>query len=163
MTSMLLTPRYACCDLGFGTADINEAPYPNPLPQGGRGAGNAQPSFEQSRGVMPFSVAYFAADSSIIGRTIDWSEPIQSVIVFHFAPSHCRNFTEPPPSWSMQDTFKACMKPVAPSCLSFLSSMLRCSRPQRISSPVIGLPLPYFSCAARIASVEMMPNTTPRL
>src|SRR5438045_4883950 len=74
-----------------------------------------------------------------MGLTFDWSESIQSVILFHFAPSHCRNFTEPPPSWSMQDTFSACMKPVAPSCLSFLSSMLRCSRPQRISYAVFCL------------------------
>ncbi len=98
-----------------------------------------------------------------MGLTIDWSEVIQSVMVFHFAPSHCRNFTDPPPSWSMQDTFSACIKPVAPSCLSLLSSMLRCSRPQRISSPVIGLPFPYFSCAVRIASVVTIPKTTPRL
>src|ERR1035438_3145197 len=48
-----------------------------------------QPSFEQSRRVMPFSFAYLPADSSIIGRTIDWSEAIQSVMVFHFLPSHC--------------------------------------------------------------------------
>ncbi len=59
---------------------------------------------QQSRGVMPFSLAYFAADSSIIGRTIAWSEAIQSVITFHFLPSHWTNFTAPPPSWSMQDT-----------------------------------------------------------
>jgi hypothetical protein len=30
-------------------------------------------SFEQSRGVMPFSFAYCAAEASIMGRTIDWS------------------------------------------------------------------------------------------
>src|SRR5713101_6458258 len=160
---MLLTARWACCDSGLGTADIEEAPHPNPLPQAGEGKGNAQPSLEQSRGVIPFSLAYFAADSSIMGLTIDWSEAIQSVIVFHFAPSHCRNFTDPPPSWSMQDTFSACMKPVAPSCFSFLSSMLRFSRPQRTWSPVIGLPLPYLSWAVRIASVVTMPKTTPRL
>src|SRR5256885_8769074 len=41
----------------------------NPLPQAGEGMDNAQPSFEQSRGVMPFSFAYFAADSSIMGLT----------------------------------------------------------------------------------------------
>src|SRR5437899_7386222 len=76
-----------------------------------------------------------------MGLTIDWSEVIQSVIVVHLAPSHCRNFTDPPPSWSKQDTFSACMKPVAPSCFSFLSSMLRFSRPQRTWSPVMGLPL----------------------
>src|SRR5258706_14236450 len=119
MTSMLLTPRYACCDLGFGTADINEAPYPNPLPQGGRGAGNAQPSFEQSRGVMPFSVAYFAADSSIIGRTIDWSEPIQSVIVYHFAPTHCKNYTTPPLTRSILTMFRPQPTRAATSCLRF--------------------------------------------
>jgi tryptophan 2,3-dioxygenase len=34
----------------------------------------------QSRGVMPFSLAYCAAEASIIGRTIDWSAEIQSVM-----------------------------------------------------------------------------------
>ena len=38
---------------------------------------------EQSRGVMLFSFAYCAAEASIIGRTIDWSEAIQSLITFH--------------------------------------------------------------------------------
>ena len=35
--------------------------------------------------------------------------------------------------------------------------------PQRTCSPVIGLPLPNFSCAVRIASVVMMPATMPRV
>ena len=50
------------------------------------------------RGVIFISAAYLAADASIIGRTIDWSVSIQSVITVHFAPSHCRNLTPPPHS-----------------------------------------------------------------
>src|SRR5205814_4375872 len=61
-------------------------------------------SFEQSRGAMPFSLAYCAAEASTIGRTIDWSEAIQSVSTFHFLPSHCRNLTAPPPSRSEEHT-----------------------------------------------------------
>src|SRR5256712_11885101 len=60
-------------------------------------------SFEQSRGAMPFSLAYCAAEASIIGRTIDWSEAIHSVIPCHFLPSHCRHLTAPPPSWPPHD------------------------------------------------------------
>jgi len=61
-------------------------------PERGRSAARDQLSFKQSRGVMPFSFAYAAADSSIIGRTTDWSPLIQSVTTFHFVPSHCWNF-----------------------------------------------------------------------
>ena len=39
---------------------------------------------EQSRGVIPFSFAYCAAEASTIGRTIDWSDAIQSEITFQF-------------------------------------------------------------------------------
>src|SRR5439155_20100306 len=53
-------------------------------------------SDEQSRRAMPFSWAYCAAEASIIGRTIDWSDAIQSVSTFHCAPSHCCNVTAPP-------------------------------------------------------------------
>src|SRR2546430_5784974 len=109
-------------------------------------------SFEQSRGAMPFSLAYCAAEASTIGRTIDWSEAIQSVITFHFLPSHCRNLTAPPPSWSMHDTLSACISPSAPSSFRRLSSMFRCSIPQRTCSPVIGFPLPNWARAVRMAS-----------
>src|SRR5499426_3960975 len=98
MTSMLLTLRYARDrSSGLRMADIAGArgsrqrakgcapPHPS------RSASD-QPAALQSRKGMFFSFAYFAADSSIIGRTIDWSEVIQSVIAFHLLPSHCRNF-----------------------------------------------------------------------
>ena len=67
MTSMLLTASYAAAAV-FGTADINK-----------KGEARAPPhlllrlyfSFEQSRGVILFSFAYWAAEASTIGRTID--------------------------------------------------------------------------------------------
>jgi|RhiMetdeSRZDD1v2_1073273.scaffolds.fasta_scaffold112807_3 hypothetical protein len=55
-------------------------------------------TYGQSRGVIPFSCAYLAADVSTRGRTNAWSVAIQSVIAFHCVPSHCWNFTLPPPS-----------------------------------------------------------------
>src|SRR5512145_2066499 len=61
-------------------------PSPHQPSPGGRGKeSRAQPaSFVQSRGLMFFSLAYAAADSSIIGRTMLWSDSIQSVMTFHF-------------------------------------------------------------------------------
>jgi len=35
----------------------------------------------QSRGVMPFSFAYCAAEASTIGRTMDWSEEIDDYLL----------------------------------------------------------------------------------
>jgi hypothetical protein len=55
-------------------------------------------AYGQSRGVIPFSCAYFAADASTRGRTRAWSVAIQSVSTVHCVPSHCWNFTPPPPS-----------------------------------------------------------------
>src|SRR5512134_3269328 len=100
---MLLIERIAlCCACGWvwGTADIKKGKGPNPSPSTLRDYF----SLEQSRGVMLFSLAYCAAEASIIGRTIVWSEGIQSVITFHLRPFHCRNFTASLPSWSMQET-----------------------------------------------------------
>src|SRR2546425_5036489 len=91
-------------------------------------------SVEQSRRVMPFSWAYCAAEASIIGRTIDWSDAIQSVSTFHCPPSHCWNLTAPPPSWSMQETLSGCMKPTAPSSFRRLSSMVRDRKSTRLNS-----------------------------
>ena len=54
--------------------------------------------YGQSRGVIPFSCAYFAADASTRGRTSAWSVGIQAVIAVHCFPSHCWNCTLPPPS-----------------------------------------------------------------
>src|SRR6266545_952826 len=139
-------------------------PHPKPLPQAGEGTkvNYAQASLLQSRGVMFFSLAYAAADCSIIGRTSSRSGWIQSVITFHWLPSHCWNLTAPPPSWSRQLTFNACMKFAAPSSLRRASLICRFSMPHRTCSPVSGF-LPYFSCALRIPSTVTMPKTTPRL
>src|SRR5205823_7900455 len=104
-------------------------------------------SFEQSRGAMPFALAYCAASASTFSRTSLRSGSIQPVITFHFAPSHCWNFTRPEPSWSMHETLIVGIRPTAPSSFRRLSSMLRCSMPQRICSPVIGVPLPKCACA----------------
>src|SRR5581483_904750 len=120
-------------------------------------------SLLQSRGVMPFSFAYCEASASILLRTSLRSGSIQSVMTFHFAPSHCWNLTRPEPSWSRHDTLSVGISPVAPSSFRRLSSMLRCSIPHRICSPVIGLPLPNLACAMRIASTVTMPATTPRV
>jgi hypothetical protein len=46
-------------------------------------------TYGQSRGVMPFSCAYLAADASTSGRTSAWSVAIQSVSTVHCVPSHC--------------------------------------------------------------------------
>src|SRR5262249_42453356 len=54
-------------------------------------------AYGQSRGVMPFSCAYFAAAASTRGRTSAWSGAIQSVMTVHCFRSHCWNFTLPPP------------------------------------------------------------------
>src|SRR6266567_1547178 len=108
----------------------------------------AQASLLQSRGVIFFSLAYAAADCSTIDRTSSRSGWIQSVITFHWLPSHCWNLTAPPPSWSAQVTFSDCMNPAAPSSLRRASLICRFSMPQRICSPVSGF-LPYFSCALR--------------
>src|SRR6266550_9155661 len=97
----------------------------------------AQASLPQSRGVMPFSLAYAAADCSTIDRTSSRSGWIQSVITFHCLPSHCWNLTAPPPSWSAQVTFSDCMNPAAPSSLRRASLICRFSMPKRICSPVI--------------------------
>ena len=94
---------------------------------------------------------------------MDWSASIQSVMTFHLEPSHCWNFTLPEPSWSAQVTFRSGMKPSAPRALRRLLSMFKCSRAQRICSPVMTLPLPNFSWARRMASTVTMPCTTPRL
>src|SRR5436190_4260970 len=120
-------------------------------------------SLPQSRGVMFFSFAYCAASASTIERTSLRSGSIQSVITFHLAPSHCWDLTRPEPSWSMHDTSVGGIRPTAPSSFRRLSSMLRCSMPQRICSPVMGLPLPNLACALRIASDVTMPATTPRV
>src|SRR5262245_37404133 len=45
-------------------------------------------AYGQSRGVMPFSCAYLAADASTKGRTSARSGAIQSVSTIHFVPSH---------------------------------------------------------------------------
>src|SRR5437870_3735381 len=74
---------------------------------------DAYASFPQSRGVMFFSFAYLAADSSTIGRVMARSPEIQSVTACHCLPSHCWNFTRPEPSWSAQEILVAGISPSA--------------------------------------------------
>src|SRR5690606_38362394 len=71
---------------------------------------------EQSRGVIPFSRAYLAAEASMMGRNRARSACTQSLITFHFWPSHCWKRTAPPPSWSSQDSLIRCSNPLAPNC-----------------------------------------------
>jgi hypothetical protein len=57
-----------------------------------------QPSFPQSRGESFFSLAYFAALSSTILRTIARSPAMNGVTCLNLVPSHRWNFTMPDPS-----------------------------------------------------------------
>src|SRR6266567_1613288 len=121
MTSMLLTDRYDLATPGAAVVAVSVAAvmagnrgyvrakpiFPSPQRRGeGRECRKlvAQASLPQSRGVRPFSLAYAAADCSTIDRTSSRSGWIQSVITFHWLPSHCWNLTAPPPSWSAQVT-----------------------------------------------------------
>ena len=118
----------------------------------------------QSRGVMPFSFAYCAAEASIIGRTIDWSEVIQSLITFQCLAVPLQELDRAAAlvvhARDLERLHQAARAEL-PSGAS--RSMLRFSMPQRTCSPVIGLPLPNCSCALRIASVVTMPATMPRV
>ena len=109
-------------------------------------------SCEQSRGVMLFSSAYWAAAASIIGRTTSCMGSIQSLTTFQAEPSHCWMITGPLPSWSSQVICTGGVKPARPSSASRSSVRSRFSRPQRTSSPVSGR-LPNLPMAVRIASV----------
>ena len=110
---------------------------------------------------MPFSLAYFAAGSWIIGRTsrLIGRDPIGDQ--FRFLPSHCIDFTAPPPSWSRHEP-AASNQPDPPDLLHRLSSIRRFSMPQRTCSPVSGF-LPKLSCAIRIDSAVTIPAPTPPL
>src|SRR5947199_7475399 len=101
MTSMLLTLRYAVAAAGAAAGIGTSTKAGGPVRGHHCGAplrGPAQESLAQSRGVMLFSFAYFAADSSIILRSIALSDGIQSLTIFHSLPSHVWNFTSPEPS-----------------------------------------------------------------
>ena len=122
--------------------------------------GSSQP--QQLRGVMLFSLAYFAAALSIIGRTTSFMGEIQSLTMFHFLPSHCWKITGPLVSWSRQLTFNGRAMPTIPSFFSRCLVRFKFSRPQRTCSPVMGL-LPYFPMAVRTASVLYIAFTIVRL
>src|SRR5262249_58203982 len=110
-----------CC------ADVEECP---------RGSVAQEPcAYGQSRGVMPFSCAYLAADASTRGRTSAWSGAIQSVIACHCCPSHCWNCTLPPPSWSRHDRVSVGSRPSAPSSLSDATVSVRWSSPHCTCHP----------------------------
>src|SRR5512147_2716398 len=91
---MFMAAVVACaCRWGAGARGQYGVLSPQPSPAAGRSAvGRTAPesgpgcsapdhdSLPQSRGVMPFSFAYFAADSSTISRTSFLSGWIQSVM-----------------------------------------------------------------------------------
>ena len=54
-------------------------------------------AYGQSRGVIPFSCAYLAADASTRGRTIACSDAIQSVSTIHCLPSPLLELHAPHP------------------------------------------------------------------
>src|SRR6266403_459784 len=124
--------------------------------------GCVQLSFEQSRGWIFFSAAYFAETSSTSGSVMDWLAVYQSEMTFQPLPSHCCTRPSRAPSWSEQEILIGFNTPSKPSSLRRASEMLRFSRPQRTCSPVSGF-LPNFSCALRIASTPSMAFTKPRL
>ena len=117
----------------------------------------------QSRGVMFFSFAYFAADSSTIWRTSSLSGVIQSVIdlpllavpllelhraaAFVVGAGHLERLHEAGRAELLQPRFGQIAGSRGPSASARRSSAS----------------LPYFSCALRIASTVRMPCTTPRV
>src|SRR6185369_13525501 len=130
---------------------------PRPLPL------SAYFSLVQSRGVMPFSLAYCLADAWNKGWISPLLPSIQPETGTHLAPSHCWIFTLPEPSWLSQEVLISGNRSVAPSVFRRASVMFRFSRAQRTCSPLMALPLPYFSCALRIASTDSTAAETPRL
>src|SRR5438552_8461968 len=121
-----------------------------------------QLSFEQSRGWIFFSAAYFAETSSTSGSVMDWLAVYQSEMTFQPLPSHCCTRPSRAPSWSEQEILIGFNMPSKPSSLRRAAEMSRFSKPQRTCSPVSGF-LPNFSCALRIASTPSMAFTKPRL
>ena len=137
----------------------------DPARQSGGGHLAARPSstqLVQSRGVMPCSFAYCAADASIIGRTTSFIGVIQSETNDHFSPSHCWTRTAWLPSWSAQVTLSGGVKSDMPSSASRSSVMFRFSRPSRTCSPVSGC-WPCSSWAVRMASATITALIRPRL
>src|SRR6266496_3154232 len=103
MTSMLFTARYAAAAGAAVAPAVGAGAFIGSCVElcgklHGGSLVQHHISLPQSRGVMFFSFAYFAADSSTIERTSSLSGWIQSVMTFHSLPSHCWNFTAPPPS-----------------------------------------------------------------
>src|SRR5882757_11145709 len=77
-----------------------------------RSAGRGQLSFEQSRGVIFFSVAYLDAVSLTSGAMTASSAVYQSEMTFHFLPSHWWTRLRRVPSSSEHDTL---IGPIMPS------------------------------------------------
>src|SRR5574343_618170 len=120
-------------------------------------------SLLQSRGVMPFSLAYCLAEAWNSGWISALLPSIQSDTGTHFAPSHCWIFTLPEPSWLSQEVLISGSRLVAPMAFRRASLMFRFSSAQRVCSPVSGLPLPNFSCPLRMASTDSTAAETPWL
>src|SRR6218665_3075709 len=114
-------------------------------------------------GVIPFSLAYLAAEALNKGRIRFLLPSIQSDTSSHLLPSHCWFLILPEPSWFSQEVLISGSSPVAPSCCKRALVMFRFSRPQRICSPLMTLPLPNLPCAVRTASIVAKAPDTPRL
>src|SRR4029078_2539662 len=123
---------------------------------------SVQLSFEQSRGWIFFSAAYFAETSLTSGSVMDWLGVYQSEMIFQPLPSHCCTRDSRAPSWSEQEISIGFNISSKPSSLRRALETLRFSRPQRTCSPVSGF-LPNFSCALRIASTPSIAFPIPRL
>src|SRR6218665_3915872 len=86
-------------------------------------------------GVIPFSLAYLAAEALNKGGIRFLLPSIQSDTSTHLLPSHCWILILPEPSWFSQEVLISGSSPVAPSCCKRALVMFRFSRPQRICSP----------------------------
>src|SRR5256885_6301322 len=129
-----------------------EGVVPLPREAGREGEGAQAPQGVQVLAFTFFSLAYLSAYSLTSGSTMDLSAWYQSETTFHLAPSHWAMRDQSVPRWLSQLVLTGRMILPKPSSLRRSCVRFRFSRPQRTCSEVMTLPLPYFSCAVRMAS-----------
>src|SRR5690606_7092914 len=129
--------------------------------RGAPAAGSHQPS--HLRGVMFFSLAYLAAASFTSGRVTDLSDWYQSDTTLNSLPSHWAMRAQSSPMWLSHEVLTGRMMSPKPSSFRRSCVMFRFSKPQRTCSGVMCLPLPYFSCAVRMASTCSIEIIMPRV
>ena len=109
------------------------------------------------------SAAYLAAVDFTIGLMICSSPCSQSEVNFHSLPSQVWMRAQDAPMWSAQEVLIGRITPAKPSASSLACVRSRFSRPQRTCSPVMTLPLPKRSCAARMPSTPSIALMAPRM